>query len=132
MSNFILTHRQERARADDLWPVFKSPLGERAWTLQEAILSTRVIHFAEDQLYWECASKRCSEDGALDTMHDRSYLAKYPGDDIPMPFTMFQNSSPSDGVHANWLSMAIAYSRRKITYHSDKVPALAGTTTFTQ
>ncbi|KAF5595064.1 het-domain-containing protein [Fusarium pseudocircinatum] len=29
-------------------------LRDRGWTMQERILSPRIIHYAEDQLYWEC------------------------------------------------------------------------------
>ncbi|PQE20233.1 heterokaryon incompatibility protein [Rutstroemia sp. NJR-2017a BBW] len=33
-----------------------SPLGVRAWVLQETLLSRRLVHFAKDQLYWQCAT----------------------------------------------------------------------------
>lgn len=31
-----------------------SPLFKRAWVLQERLLSTRMLHFAAQQMYWEC------------------------------------------------------------------------------
>lgn len=46
----------------DLWAteVDASPLSRRAWTLQERLLSTRVLHFTQSQLFWECeCSKAC-------------------------------------------------------------------------
>lgn len=39
-----------------------SPLFKRAWAFQEMILSPRVLHFAEDQLYWQCRNDIFSED----------------------------------------------------------------------
>lgn len=39
-----------------------SPLYKRAWAFQEMILSPRVLHFAEDQLYWKCRNDVFSED----------------------------------------------------------------------
>src|SRR5436190_4985867 len=33
---------------------FKEPLLKRAWTLQEHLLSKRVIHFCQKEIIWEC------------------------------------------------------------------------------
>lgn len=41
--------------------VMRSPLVSRGWVTQEIILSRRVIHFAADQLYWECQRLRANE-----------------------------------------------------------------------
>jgi hypothetical protein len=41
--------------------VESSALSERAWVVQERLLSPRTIHFAADQVYWECPSLRASE-----------------------------------------------------------------------
>ena len=32
----------------------QDPLTERAWTVQEKVLSTRTIHFGEDEWAWDC------------------------------------------------------------------------------
>ena len=37
------------------------PLMLRAWVLQERLLSTRVIHFARQQVFWTCKHMRASE-----------------------------------------------------------------------
>ncbi|KAL9576181.1 MAG: hypothetical protein Q9212_007316 [Teloschistes hypoglaucus] len=45
-----------------LWvgAVSLAPLNQRAWALQERVLSPRVIHFGREQIYWECRSMdRC-------------------------------------------------------------------------
>ncbi|KAK3364799.1 heterokaryon incompatibility, partial [Lasiosphaeria ovina] len=34
--------------------VDRSPLDKRGWVFQERLLSRRVLHFAEGQIYWEC------------------------------------------------------------------------------
>ena len=36
----------------------ESPTAKRAWILQERLLSPRVLHFTEQQLFWECCSLR--------------------------------------------------------------------------
>lgn len=33
-----------------------SPLSKRGWTLQERLLATRILHFGEDELLWECVT----------------------------------------------------------------------------
>lgn len=40
----------------DLWTrkLVNEPLNRRCWILQERILSPRVIHFGQEQLFWEC------------------------------------------------------------------------------
>ena len=40
------------------WPVFR-----RAWTLQERMLATRLVHFAAGEIIWECASSCACECG---------------------------------------------------------------------
>lgn len=45
--------------------ILEAPLNQRAWVLQELLLSSRVIHFAQDQMYWQCSSMLASEDGLL-------------------------------------------------------------------
>jgi hypothetical protein len=34
-----------------------APLNSRAWVFQERALSRRILHFANDQIYWQCPSK---------------------------------------------------------------------------
>ena len=38
------------------------PLFARAWTMQERMLSTRIIHFTEEGIIWECARMTLRED----------------------------------------------------------------------
>jgi len=38
-------------------PVWNEPLSKRAWTLQELLLSKRVLHFGTRNIHWECGEK---------------------------------------------------------------------------
>ena len=47
----------------ELWlrEVSQSPLGRRAWVVQERLLAPRVIHFGANQLFWECNGLKACE-----------------------------------------------------------------------
>ena len=45
-------------------PLEGEPLSTRGWTLQERLLAPRVLHYASDQMYWECREGIIAEDGA--------------------------------------------------------------------
>ncbi|KAH8595409.1 hypothetical protein B0O99DRAFT_686830 [Bisporella sp. PMI_857] len=44
-------------------PLRYETLYSRGWTLQERLLSPRIIHYAVDQIYWECGKEFFAEDG---------------------------------------------------------------------
>jgi hypothetical protein len=37
------------------------PLNERGWVLQERLLSKRILHFGNDQIFWECQETQVAE-----------------------------------------------------------------------
>lgn len=64
---FNSTHLSERSH------LHYGPLGNRAWCLQEDLLSARKLYYAYDQLYWHCDHLTTSEDGlatAIDSFYD--------------------------------------------------------------
>ena len=48
-------------------PLEDEPLSKRGWTLQERLLSPRNVHYATDQMYFECEHSLLSEDGFIFT-----------------------------------------------------------------
>ncbi|KAK0102573.1 hypothetical protein ONS95_006184 [Cadophora gregata] len=46
------------------WETFyqRNPLNKRGWTFQERELSPRILHFSDDQMWWECRTVRKQED----------------------------------------------------------------------
>lgn len=40
---------------------YNSPLSQRAWVLQERLLSNRVLHFGDEELFWECSTLSARE-----------------------------------------------------------------------
>ncbi|KAF1957127.1 HET-domain-containing protein, partial [Byssothecium circinans] len=107
----------------DRFNVMRSPLNKRGWVLQEIVLSTRVLHCAQDQWYWQCREHINSEDGVVaepdvdfvaDDWHD---WRKYP---------------LHRQIIGQWNHLAVAYSKRTLTYEKDKLAAFAGITNYFQ
>ncbi|CAN9341952.1 unnamed protein product [Alternaria sp. RS040] len=92
-----------------------SPLSQRAWTYQEQVLSSRILYFAESQLYWECDHCRLSEDNSPQAHAEREY-----------PVLTFSNSSTTESTENNWFRSAVqTYSERQLTYQRDKLTAIS-------
>ncbi|KAI3401211.1 hypothetical protein diail_11917 [Diaporthe ilicicola] len=86
-----------------------SYLATRAWAFQEKLLSPRTIYFGDTGLFWECRSHMGSEflpDG-FPGLH---------GGQVVIPEDM-----PWD-----WWHIVRHYSKAKLTYSSDRLPALSG------
>lgn len=43
----------------------QSPLSARGWTMQERLLSRRIIHFTDTRVIWECCTRSETEDGLV-------------------------------------------------------------------
>ncbi|KAF2447590.1 HET-domain-containing protein [Karstenula rhodostoma CBS 690.94] len=94
------------------------PLLERGWVFQERRLSTRVVHYARDQLFWECGSTFFSACGDQNWTVDQSFGVKndYSND------MKFDGGDPRNG----WRALITLYSKLKFTKSCDRLPALAG------
>ena len=120
--------------------VFTGPLNSRAWVLQERLFSRRTIHFASDQLYWECDKDLWAEDNKSITdprgeefqfIPTRSLLCYnlscYLGKtQKPLPEAATKKNAwgkPED-FHSLWAHSVKFFSRCGLTKPSDKLPAL--------
>lgn len=86
-----------------IFEMFKGPLNNRAWVLQERLFSRRTVHFASDQLYWECDEGLLAEDNesAGDPTGEKRQF-------IPTRSMLFYNLSCHLGKTQNPLPKAIA------------------------
>jgi hypothetical protein len=92
------------------------PLATRAWTLQEHILSTRIIHFTDEGVRWQCRTCNKSEDQRLCLP---SYLQAWNHfDENP--------ASKRDELQTFWRQILVDYTSRNLTYRKDLLIALAG------
>lgn len=118
---------QPRQRADPLLYISKAPLNKRGWVLQERLLSRRILHFAADQVYWECRSHALAQDGTV-------FRPKGPLDFLfPLPSLIHRVCSSSSDHQdfdemfiQSWLHIIEFYSACNFSYEKDRLPALLG------
>ncbi|KAH7074520.1 heterokaryon incompatibility protein-domain-containing protein [Paraphoma chrysanthemicola] len=99
----------------------RSPLNQRAWVVQERLLSPRVLHFGPQQLLWECDELTASEsfpfgDGLTKGTEYRLQraLCSHPW------------ASRSLGALVYWGYIVRTYSKCLLSIESDRVIALSG------
>jgi hypothetical protein len=103
--------------------VEKSVLNTRAWAFQERLLSRRILHYTDKQIYWECRSQVCTEDLIP---RDLGPIYPYPG--IIISHLPSRSSGPDQSdVVLLWYDFIISknYAARKLTHISDRLPAIS-------
>jgi hypothetical protein len=113
------------------FPTKRLPLQQRAWFFQEWILSTRIVHFTDTMLYWECASEGKGEDASpADAEHlpQVGWRSTYLSFGRKVPTTLM-SLSRLDRKTIIWHGIVYSYSRLQLSYPSDMLPALQGVAT---
>jgi hypothetical protein len=118
---------------------FKSfPLNQRAWTLQERLLSTRLFHIAAPDFWFECGegivnlndwyNGDCINDSicstgtflGLDTFDET--IAQISGRMEPI----------KSKIHRSWYQLLLDYCPRRLTFEKDRLVAIEGLKTMYQ
>ncbi|CZR60751.1 uncharacterized protein PAC_10647 [Phialocephala subalpina] len=117
-------------------PIANEPLSSRGWTLQERLLPTRIIHYAKDQIYFECPDAIRSEDGFvfpsvffnLDFLVRSQLIDQHEHGISKDMISLIPGGDIMQGIRWKWgwLGLVQNYSQRKLTYQQDKLIALAG------
>jgi hypothetical protein len=101
---------------------FHEPLDDRGWTLQESLLSPRILYYATKDLIWKCQT---GNSVAVQHTHD-PYFGISTG---RLPSNVFRTLkiASSFSQQANtWRKVVEGYSGRKLSIIEDRLPALAG------
>jgi len=111
--------------------VRNSPIYQRAWILQERLLSPRSVYFGKKQIFWACGEFEACEafpSGA-------NYVPTRPHNEISIDkkgvqqllnprVTMAQREA--QGIAESWARIVKIYSSSHLTISSDKLVALSG------
>lgn len=108
----------------------RAPLNQRAWVLQERLLSRRTLHFATHQMYWECDGVFASEDGTIyDPNPARRLKQSFPVVEPDANQNSHSFLNFDEVVIQGWCRILEEYTQRAVTKDTDRLPALAGIAT---
>ncbi|KAF2269622.1 HET-domain-containing protein [Lojkania enalia] len=93
------------------------PLNQRAWTLQETILSPRKLYYGRERLYWICRIRLHSDGGGIRSL-DR-YLQTHK------LFRGYDYPEHGGGFKRFWRNTIRDYTKRNLSVPSDKLPAIS-------
>jgi hypothetical protein len=105
------------------------PLNSRGWVLQERLLSRRIIHFSDQQVFWECRVDMACETLPVlprdQKIKDRLHFGGFQ----PLKFWFKPEESRSmdlDTALQAWYNAMTRYTICGLTRISDRLPAIAG------
>ncbi|KAI0532088.1 HET-domain-containing protein [Xylaria digitata] len=98
------------------------PLETRAWTFQEEELATRLLFYTEDEVQWRCRKVNACECRVIRELKGKGYLPGHTtGGLLPDGAKQLPHQSVVD-----WYFIVAKYTRRDMTYMSDRLPGLSG------
>lgn len=109
-----------------------SPINKRGWIFQEMVLSFWVLHFTEEQVYWQCREVVESEDSLLSESDTNWCLFTEIGEKSHSHLLFTPNLIPENDLSRLWWSWITDYSSRTFTKPEDRLYACAGIVKFYQ
>jgi hypothetical protein len=120
--------RNHNCRRDQ--PVTNYTLFNRGWCMQERFLARRIIHFLPDEILFECQAGRECECGGASDESDPAIFE--PGGYNEFGRMQAAKSMKVRDFTIDWTSIVGRYSRMKLTYREDSLPALSGLAAYVQ
>jgi Heterokaryon incompatibility protein (HET) len=121
----------------DIWTddIERAPLNQRGWVLQERLLAPRTLHFAAQQIFWECNELNACETYPKE-LPSTHFLHWQPSIKCNHPLfsaksgrldqDSVQQTSPAQDPYLFWDRIVGKYSRCSLTESADKLAALSG------
>lgn len=127
--------RGDQSTTKDEEPNF--PLFGRAWCFQERLLGTRVLHYTDKEIIFECLTLTNCECGALTNFKgDPALKLRRTISNLPVQTSAELEATELEywggrkarrkDVFRTWRDLVAAYTRRSLTYSTDVLPALSG------
>ncbi|KAJ4373686.1 hypothetical protein N0V86_007829 [Didymella sp. IMI 355093] len=104
------------------------PLVTRAWTLQESLLSRRILSYGNRQLRWYCASGDEQCDGGVLDRNSANFASFQSLEETVIDYPrrrMEVKSLPHDPTSLPWLEIVEQYTMRGLSVSSDKLIAIS-------
>lgn len=102
-------------------PLWRNPLSSRGWALQEQHLSTRILYYTNEEVYWQCCSFSASEQLPVGLL---------PGLEMTKSYRIFDDfrgeESYAELVSSRWFHLVNDMTGRDFTEPLDLLPALSG------
>ncbi|KAI0406621.1 HET-domain-containing protein [Xylaria palmicola] len=114
---YVETHTADANDDDDL------PLFLRGWTLQEQLLSTRIISYRRHELWWSCLTEPSCECRIINEL---------PEDAKKASFNSIYSITTAEEMYTKWHNTVGEYTLRALKYSSDRLPAIAGVASVVQ
>jgi hypothetical protein len=103
------------------------PVSERAWVLQERLLSPAVLHFTKREIVWECRTQTIFEHGSYAKPQDKeTKLLLVTGERTRNNRSTPAWTMPRADRFKEWYKLVQIYSSKKLTRGDDRLPAIAG------
>ena len=121
----------DRLRSFDI--AFRSsPLNFRGWTLQERLLSQRLLHIGRHQIYLECSTSEASERDLYADKHREppptrgTFLPLSKFAEIRTQLEEIPENLSQERILECWYELVMAYGPREVTEEKDRLMAFDG------
>ncbi|KAH7094250.1 heterokaryon incompatibility protein-domain-containing protein [Paraphoma chrysanthemicola] len=126
---YSVVHLRPTVRAQE---IERSRLNHRAWVLQERMLAPRVLHFARNQILWECRTKEKCETYPHGLQH-RKYadepntkaVLMEEGKSRPLYGKSYEDKAEYT-IFEHWCWLVGTFSRCGLTVLTDKLLSISG------
>lgn len=126
-NSFILSAFDDAEAGAWVGDIEGSLWNRRGWTCQERKLSTRMLHFCKNKLYFECRACLRSEEN--EPLNDSRQFQLWPRNEDWMQKSTDSVSPDADSMlkgkmYKLWTKGVTEYTQRLLTKDSDKLPAI--------
>ncbi|OPB42758.1 hypothetical protein A0O28_0038790 [Trichoderma guizhouense] len=106
-------------------PSMYGPVHQRAWTLQEQMMSTRILYYGRGMLWWECFDLYASE-GYPGPLHLSDYAPWERSETKNAVRGVLTDRWGDADVFKHWQQLVYDYTGRTMTERRDRLTAIVG------